>query len=58
MQNFMKELKPESFEDIIAGIALYRPGPMEFIPKYIAGKKDPDSVTYEAEQLRPILEST
>ena len=58
MQNFMKELKPESFEDIIAGIALYRPGPMEFIPKYIAGKKKPDSVTYDVPQLKPILEST
>jgi DNA polymerase-3 subunit alpha len=58
MQNFMKELKPESFEDIIAGIALYRPGPMEFIPKYIAGKKNPDSVTYDTPELKPILEST
>ncbi len=58
MQNFMKELRPESFEDIIAGIALYRPGPMEFIPKYIAGKKNPDSVTYDTPELKPILEST
>ena len=58
MQNFMKELKPENFEDIIAGIALYRPGPMEFIPKYIAGKKNSDSVTYDVPELKPILEST
>ena len=58
MRNFMKELKPENIEDVIAGIALYRPGPMDFIPKYIKGKLDKDSVTYECEELRPILEPT
>lgn len=58
MRNFMKELKPENMEDIIAGIALYRPGPMDFIPKYIKGKQEKDSVQYECEELRPILEPT
>lgn len=58
MQNFMKKLQPENFEDIIAGIALYRPGPMDFIPKYIAGKQDPDSVTYDTRELVPILKPT
>ncbi|MCR5727181.1 MAG: DNA polymerase III subunit alpha [Lachnospiraceae bacterium] len=58
MKNFMKELKPSSMEDIIAGISLYRPGPMDFIPKYIRGKQEPDSITYDCEQLRPILEPT
>ena len=58
MQVFMKRLKPRSLEDIIAGIALYRPGPMDFIPKYIAGKNDPDHIAYETGQLQPILEST
>ena len=43
MKSFMKELKPQSLEDIIAGISLYRPGPMDFIPKYIKGKNDPDA---------------
>ena len=47
MKSFMKELKPQSLEDVIAGISLYRPGPMDFIPKYIKGKNDPGSVTYE-----------
>ena len=46
MKNFMKELKPQSLEDVIAGISLYRPGPMDFIPKYIKGKNEPESVTY------------
>ena len=54
----MKELHPENFEDIIAGISLYRPGPMDFIPKYIYGKKNPDKITYDTEELEPILEAT
>ena len=58
MKNFMKELKPQSLEDIIAGISLYRPGPMDFIPKYIKGKNAPDSVTYDCPQLEPILKPT
>ena len=58
MQGFMKELRPENFEDIIAGISLYRPGPMDFIPKYIFGKKNPDRITYDAKELEPILEPT
>ena len=58
MKSFMKDLKPSVFEDIIAGIALYRPGPMDFIPKYIAGKKHPEDVTYDCPELRPILETT
>ncbi|MCI9136769.1 MAG: DNA polymerase III subunit alpha [Lachnospiraceae bacterium] len=58
MKNFMKELKPQSLEDIIAGISLYRPGPMEFIPDYIRGKNNPDSVTYDCPQLEPILMPT
>ena len=58
MKNFMKELKPQSLEDIIAGVALYRPGPMDFIPQYIRGKNNAAMVTYDCPQLRPILEST
>lgn len=58
MKSFMKELKPKSLEDVIAGISLFRPGPMEFIPKYEAGKKNQDSITYDCEELRPILEPT
>ena len=58
MQGFMKELHPENFEDIIAGISLYRPGSMDFIPKYIYGKKNPDRITYDAKELEPILEPT
>lgn len=58
MKNFMKELKPESMEDIIAGISLYRPGPMDFIPKYIEGKQHSDGIVYDCEQLKPILEPT
>ncbi len=58
MKNFMKELKPQSLEDIIAGIALYRPGPMDFIPKYLEGKNNRESVVYDCPQLKPILEST
>ncbi len=58
MKSFMKELKPTSLDDIVAGVALYRPGPMDFIPQYIKGKKNADTVQYECEELRPILEST
>ncbi|MBD5476160.1 MAG: DNA polymerase III subunit alpha [Lachnospiraceae bacterium] len=58
MKNFMKELKPQNFEDIIAGISLYRPGPMDFIPKYIKGKSHPEQVTYDCPQLEPILAPT
>ncbi|MDE7325726.1 MAG: DNA polymerase III subunit alpha, partial [Lachnospiraceae bacterium] len=58
MKNFMKELKPHNMEDIIAGISLYRPGPMDFIPKYIKGKNDPSSIGYECEELEPILKPT
>ncbi len=58
MKNFMKELKPQSLEDIIAGISLYRPGPMDFIPAYIRGKNNPETITYDCPQLEPILEPT
>ena len=58
MKNFMKELKPKSLEDIIAGISLYRPGPMDFIPQYIKGKDYPETITYDCEELRSILEPT
>ena len=58
MKNFMKELRPESMEDVIAGIALYRPGPMDFIPAYIRGKNSSQAITYECAQLEPILEPT
>ena len=58
MTSFMKELKPESLEDIIAGISLYRPGPMDFIPDYLRGKENKDSVTYLCPQLEPILKPT
>ena len=58
MKNFMKELKPANIEDVIAGISLYRPGPMDFIPKYIKGKNESDSIVYECPQLEPILAPT
>ena len=58
MKNFMKELKPENLEDIIAGISLYRPGPMDFIPKYIKGKSSSGAITYSCPQLEPILAPT
>ncbi|MDY5987682.1 MAG: DNA polymerase III subunit alpha [Lachnoclostridium sp.] len=58
MKSFMKELKPQNLEDIIAGISLYRPGPMDFIPQYIRGKNNRDSITYDCPQLIPILEPT
>ena len=58
MKSFMKELKPQSLEDIIAGISLYRPGPMDFIPQYIKGKNNPGTITYDCPQLEPILAPT
>lgn len=58
MKNFIKELKPRSLEDVIAGIALYRPGPMDFIPSYIRGKNSMGKITYDCPQLQPILEPT
>ena len=58
MKNFMKELKPQSLEDVIAGISLYRPGPMDFIPAYIKGKDHPESITYDCPELEPILAPT
>lgn len=58
MQNFMRELKPQSFEDIVAGISLYRPGPMDFIPDYIRGKNNQESITYVTPELESILEPT
>lgn len=58
MKSFMKELKPKSLEDIIAGISLYRPGPMDFIPQYIRGKNHPETITYDCPQLEPILAPT
>ncbi len=58
MKSFMKELAPKSLEDIIAGISLYRPGPMEFIPQYIKGKNTSDQIQYDTPKLKPILEST
>ena len=58
MKSFMKELKPENLEDIIAGISLYRPGPMDFIPRYLKGKNDKSSITYECPHLEPILSPT
>ena len=58
MKGFMKELKPHNLEDVIAGISLYRPGPMDFIPQYIRGKNDRSSITYDCPQLEPILAPT
>ena len=58
MKGFMKELKPHNLEDVIAGISLYRPGPMDFIPQYIRGKNDSSSITYDCPQLEPILAPT
>ena len=58
MKNFMKELKPQSLEDVIAGISLYRPGPMDFIPQYIRGKNRPDTIRYDCPQMEPILKPT
>lgn len=58
MKNFMKELKPENLEDVIAGISLYRPGPMDFIPAYVRGKNSGGVITYDCPQLEPILSPT
>ncbi|MGL6174705.1 MAG: DNA polymerase III subunit alpha [Cellulosilyticaceae bacterium] len=58
MKSFMKELCPSNLEDIIAGVSLYRPGPMDFIPKYVQGKKDKESITYTHPMLEPILNNT
>lgn len=58
MKSFMKELQPRNLEDIIAGISLYRPGPMDFIPKYIAGKRNKDNIKYTHKALEPILNTT
>ncbi len=58
MKSFMKELKPQSLEDVIAGISLYRPGPMDFIPQYIRGKNRPDTIRYDTPLLEPILKPT
>lgn len=58
MKSFMKELKPDSLEDLIAGISLYRPGPMDFIPKYIKGKNNSDTISYACPQLEHILAPT
>jgi DNA polymerase-3 subunit alpha len=58
MKSFMKELKPKSLEDIIAGISLYRPGPMDFIPRYLSGKNDASSIRYDCPQLEEILSTT
>lgn len=58
MKNFMKELKPQNLEDIIAGVSLYRPGPMDFIPQYVKGKNSGNAVTYLCPQLEPILSPT
>ncbi len=58
MKSFMKELRPHSLEDIIAGISLYRPGPMDFIPQYIKGKNNHESIVYDCPQLEPILAPT
>ena len=58
MKTFIKELKPQSLEDLTAGISLYRPGPMQFIPKYLKGKNDPSNITYHCPQLEPILKPT
>ena len=58
MKSFMKELKPTNLEDVIAGISLYRPGPMDFIPKYIEGKNNQDNIQYDCKELEPILAPT
>lgn len=58
MTNFMKELKPDCLEDIIAGVSLYRPGPMDQIPRYIANKQDPEHAIYTHPALKPILKVT
>ncbi|MBO5362986.1 MAG: DNA polymerase III subunit alpha, partial [Clostridia bacterium] len=58
MKKFMKDLQPNCLEDLIAGISLYRPGPMDFIPKYIENKHNPDKVVYDTPYLEPILKNS
>ncbi|MCG4734432.1 hypothetical protein L0M92_12545, partial [Casaltella massiliensis] len=58
MRSFMKQLKPDNFEDIVAGISLYRPGPMDSIPVYINNKNNPENVEYLHKKLKPIMEVT
>ena len=58
MKQFMRELQPNRLEDLIAGISLYRPGPMDFIPKYIKGKNNQNDIQYTHESLKPILNTT
>lgn len=58
MKKFMRQLQPDCFEDIIAGVALYRPGPMDYIPDYIRNKHNPKGIVYDTPELKPILEST
>ena len=58
MKQFMRELQPKRLEDLIAGISLYRPGPMDFIPKYVKGKNNPENIQYTHKSLEPILKNT
>ena len=58
MKSFMKQLQPSCFDDVVAGIALYRPGPMSFIPRYLEGKNNQEKIHYDTPQLEPILKST
>ncbi len=58
MKKFMKDLQPSCLEDLIAGISLYRPGPMDFIPKYIENKHNPEKVVYDTPYLEPILKNS
>ena len=58
MKKFMKDLQPNCLEDLIAGISLYRPGPMDFIPKYIENKHHPEKITYDTPYLEPILKNS
>ena len=58
MRKFMMKLRPESIEDLTAGISLYRPGPLEFIPKFLEGKRNPSNIKYDTERLEPILKNT
>ena len=58
MKSFMKDLKPRNIEDLTAGISLYRPGPMDFIPIYLKNREEPESITYDCPQLKKILEPT
>lgn len=58
MQDFMRNLKPTCMEDLVAGVALYRPGPIDFIPDYVARKHDPKLITYACPELESILKDT